>query len=244
MTHWKQEGVQHKLPVKLVQSPAGVALNPAPVETTARPNHFHLELTCSPPAQTHNTHTRVFIMLENLWGREDEIYWPLDVPPPTPLVLRQWQLCFSTGLPSWKFIMGVLINLSVCLIWGINSWAKRGCRLERSLSPHTSVASNRRSALTNVWVHTQTDTGEIENLVNHFMLVTAGPCSDTLTVSQVLSPTLSLSRTHAPLSCQRCWQDVCDEGSGWCVCDVNYSHNIHQHRLWSHHLLLMETQML
>lgn len=68
--------------------------------------------------------------------------------------------------------------------------------MERSLSPHASVASNRRSALTNVWVHTQTDTGEIENLVNHFMLVTAGPCSDTLTVSLVLSFCLPLSLFH------------------------------------------------
>lgn len=57
----KKEGVQLKLLVTLDQSPAGVALNPTPMETRARPNHsFHLELARSPPAQTHNTHSSFY----------------------------------------------------------------------------------------------------------------------------------------------------------------------------------------
>lgn len=92
--------------------------------------------------------------------------------------------------------------------------------------------------MTNGWVHTQTDTREIENLVNLFMLLAAGPCSDTLSVSFCISISVSrsFSPTHGSLSCQRCWQDVCDEGSGWRVCYVNYCHNIHQRVLRIHHL--------
>ena len=69
------------------------------------------------------------------------------------------------------------------------------------------------------------------------MLLTAGPCSDTLTLplssSEFLPPAALAPRLSAA---KRCWQDVCDEGSGWRVCYVNYSHNINHHLLRTHHL--------
>lgn len=118
------------------------------------------------------------------------------------------------------------------------SIAAKAADWSHHLSPHALVASNRWSALTNGRVRTQTDISEIENLVNRFMLLTAGPRSDTLTLwlGIAVSFSRSLPPTFTSLSCQWCWQDVCDEGSGWCVCYANYSHNIHQHLLWIHHL--------
>lgn len=62
-----QEGIRLKLPGTPNQSPAGVVLNLNPLETGARTNHsFHLELTHSPPAQTHNTHTHTLELLLSL----------------------------------------------------------------------------------------------------------------------------------------------------------------------------------
>lgn len=96
VTHSTQEGVQFTLPVTADQSPAGVALNTTPVETRARPHHsFHLELARSPPAQTHSTHTLVFIKLEKCVGRMKFI---VRLMSSLLLALVRWQLRINAAL--------------------------------------------------------------------------------------------------------------------------------------------------
>lgn len=98
-------------------------------------------------------------------------------------------------------------------------------------SPHASAAFSRWSTMTNAWgLHTSRH----QNPVNLFKLGTAGLCSDTLALCICVSPSPGSPR------CQQCWRDLCEEGSGWCVCYVTYCHNIHQHIWWIYHLLATE----
>lgn len=92
--------------------------------------------------------------------------------------------------------------------------------------------------LTNGRVHSQREAPVIENLVNHFMLLTAGSVLTCLCLcgTNTVNLTGLLSPTHTSPRSGPCWQDVCDKGSGLCVCYVSYSHNIHHHSVRIHHL--------
>lgn len=131
---------------------------------------------------------------------------------------------------SFSFLF-VLINLSVCTVLrrSVAKWRQAiGCSDPHMHQLHPTGDKHRQM----LWVaHRRWCSGVFGE---SFHAANSWLCSDMLSLCGAHA--VYFSPTHTSLSCRRCWQNECDKGSGWCACNVNYSHNLHHPSLGIHHL--------